>query len=366
MIALTSIANDIETKLNNLLANTDNRSFKIFADLGDFQKTYKAYNSNEITRYINGVLEAQTPSILAIKGLQAMTQTFQVSFILDVEALNKDVNGNFAEVEQIRNILQTYIATYNGQPFAVVDGTITFELTPTFSGVIVGTESQISPLGRALPMYLNFSYTIIESGINTNNVEFILNGQNLFFESYQVSRVRTAETNMLATGNNSKTSVQANGISFTIKSPLLSSQISQAIENDVYAGKGNQAYCLQRKRGSTTYNYIAIIGNNSETGEIGKNIGQAIDFVEGKIDILTYGTGWTELTASGANYSQDYGATKPIVVFWGDGTSETIIQPTITDIHLYTMPTLTHTYTDGKATHTIRVFSYGNDFVLVR
>ena len=62
MIALTSIANDIETKLNNLLANTDNRSFKIFADLGDFQKTYKAYNSNEITRYINGVLEAQTPS----------------------------------------------------------------------------------------------------------------------------------------------------------------------------------------------------------------------------------------------------------------------------------------------------------------
>ena len=90
MIALTSIAELIENTLNSL----GDKTFRIYADIGDFQKSYKAYNSNQVTHYINGVLESLAPSVLPIKNLQAMTQTFRLSVVADVALLNKDDNGN--------------------------------------------------------------------------------------------------------------------------------------------------------------------------------------------------------------------------------------------------------------------------------
>lgn len=352
MIELTSIANDIETKLNNLLDEDDNRSFKIFADVGDFKKAYKEYNENEITRYVNGILEAMTPSILPIKNLQAMTQTFRLSLVLDVDALNKDADGNFVEVKEIRAILQNYSQTYNGVPFAVTKGTTTFEVTPSFSGVIVGTESQLSPLGRALPMYLDFSYAIIEMGINTNNVNFVVNGENIFFDSYSITRIRVAETNMVAGQKDSNTFAQSNGISITLKAPLLNSIVSGKFEDDVYNGVSNTAYCVERVRDNKRFNYIMIIGENIETGQIAQNIGQTISFVEGKQDILNYGEGWTIKETTDTSFSKGYQTQSAFIVFWGDGNSEKIKTGT----------TLTHIYTDGK-NHTIKIFSYGNDFV---
>lgn len=346
MIKLTKLAQIIESELNKSIDG--NREFRIYADVGDFQKSYKEYNSNQVTRYINGILEALAPSILPIRNLQALTQTFRVSFVLDMAILNKDANGNYIEVEQIRDVLERYIADNNGISFVVSDDNgESFEFTPAFNGVITGTASQLSPLGQVLPIYLDVSYTIIENGVNTNTVQFILNGENLFFESYSVSRVRMCETNMVANEPSSKTLAQSNGISITLKKPLLQSKMSQDIENDLYAGTMNKAYCLQRVRGNKKYNYIVIIGNNTENGALAQNIGQSVDFVEGKQGELTYDANWTveEFTATDQNKMEliSLVAQRTYVVFWGDGTSEEVSKTT----------SATHTY-EKNGTYTIR------------
>ena len=346
MIKLTKLAQIIESDLNNAI--TGNREFKIYADVGDFKKSYKAYNSNEITRYINGILEAMAPSILPIRNLQAMTQTYRVSFVLDMAVLNKDENGNYIEVEQVRSVLEQYVAAKNGTSFTTSDDNgESFEFTADFGGVITGTASQLSPLGQVLPIYLDVSFTIVENGVNTNTVEFYLNGENLFFESYSVTRVRTCETNMVANEKSTKTLAQANGLSVTFKKPLLQSKMSLELEDDLYNGGMNKAYCFQRVRGDKKRNYIVIIGNNVESGALAQNIGQTIDLVEGKQNELEYGDEWTIEQVSGASAEITLDKASTYVVFWGDGASEEIS----------VSEKATHTYaTDGS--HTIRYIKF--------
>lgn len=346
MITLSELKAVIENGLNAM----SSREFKLFADVGEYQKAYKPDDSNTVTRYINGILEALAPSRLPIKNLQVITQTFRISFVLDMALLEKDTDGEYLEVKQVRDLLEKYIIANNGKPYYLEDAEqVSFEVTPSFSGITVGTASLMSPIGNVLPVYLDFSCVFVEGGTNTNTVDFIVNGENMFYQDYSITRTRTAETNMIANEPSSKTLAQANGISLQLKMPLLNTEQSKAIESDVWSGTQNEAVCVERVRhapnNTTIYNaYIMIYGNNAENGSIGQNIGQVVDFVEGKQNELIYGTKWSTFDFTATNEEMTFtGAIsitglKRVIVFWGDGKSETItpIRGNVNLLHTYT------------------------------
>ena len=355
MIALSTLTKTIENGLNAI----GTKEFAIFTDIGEFKGAYRGENSNNITRYINGIMEAMAPTRLPMKNLEVITQSFRVNFVLDVALLNKDDNGNFIEVQEIRDILEKYINANNGVSYYATDSEQKqFEITPTFSGVTVGTAQQLSPIGDVLPMYLDFSCVFIQSGVNANTIEFIINGKNMFYQNYTMSRVRTAETNMVANEKSSKTLAQANGISLNLAMPLIDEEESKNIEDDVYNGTQNQAICVERYRANAKkpYNcYIMIYGNNNESGSIGQNVGQTVDFIEGKQSELNYGENWVELEATVTSENLTYSLTPPsdvndIVIFWGDTTSQ---HSQITE----QIDTINHTYTK-VGTFKIRYFKY--------
>jgi hypothetical protein len=342
VIELKNLATIIQDGLNALGSNV----FKVFADMGEFQNYYKADNSNDITKYVNGILEVLSPSILPIKNLQVLTWSTRVTFVLDADMLNKDDDGNFIEVTEIRAVLQKYMANNNGVPFSYTDeDDVIFEITPSFSGVSVGVASQLSPLGNALPMYLDLSYIMVESGINSNAVEILLNTENLYFETCSITRIRTADTNIFSTDNTTKQLVLTNGISIGLNLPLLNTQQGLIMEQDILIGGNNQAQLVQYKRGGITKNYIMVFGDNTESLNIGKNIGMSIKLAEGRPDLLTYGDNWTktteEITAGG---SKTISLLPNGIVFWGDGTSE--VNTTLLE------ESKTHTYTNA-GTYTI-------------
>lgn len=349
MISLSQVTQTIQDGLNAI----GDREFVIYNDVGEFKKAYREDGSNTITRYVNGIMEALEPTLMPIKNLQIVTQSFRVTFVLDMDALSKDeTTGNYIEVAQIRSILESYIASANAIPYSATADDISFEVTPSFSGVTVGVATQMSPIGNMLPMYLDFSCVFIQSGANTNTVSFIVNGEDMFFTDYSVTRVRTAETNMQANEPSQKTFIQANGISINLSLPMLNTAQSKAFEQDVWSGTQNQAVCVERYRANANspYScYIMVYGNNSESGGVGQNIGQVVDFVEGKQDVLNYGTGWSIQTFTGTSKTLTLPTTtKANVVYWGDGTSEHLAKTTTTK---------THTYAENK-TYTIRIFSY--------
>ena len=332
MITLSELKAVIENGLNAM----SSREFKLFADVGEYQKAYKPDDSNTVTRYINGILEALAPSRLPIKNLQVITQTFRISFVLDMALLEKDTDGEYLEVKQVRDLLEKYIIANNGKPYYLEDAEqVSFEVTPSFSGITVGTASLMSPIGNVLPVYLDFSCVFVEGGTNTNTVDFIVNGENMFYQDYSITRTRTAETNMIANEPSSKTLAQANGISLQLKMPLLNTEQSKAIESDVWSGTQNEAVCVERVRhtpnNTTIYNaYIMIYGSNAENGGIGQNIGQVVDFVEGKQNELIYGTKWSTFDFTATNEQMTFAGAisitglKRVIVFWGDGKSESI------------------------------------------
>lgn len=357
MIELKTIAKTIENNLNTLLANDGGQQFKIFADLGEFQNYYKAQNSNDPTYYVNGILEALTPSLLPIRNLQALTQTIRVTFALDVELMNKDTDGNFVEVTEIRKLLMKYIASANGIPFPLSETltdntTMTYEVTPSFNGVTVGEIAQLSPIGEILPMYLDLVYTFIQSGINSNSVQIFLNGESLYFEKCSLSRVRLAESNTFAGGKSTKTVIQNNGLSIDINAPLLDTTQSGVIEDDVLDGGNNIAQCVQYVRGTKVRNYIMVFGNTTENLEMAKNIGANVSLVEGKQDILSYNEHWQTYSVTvGAGQTVTIGTAVSEfkgVAFFGDGTSGTS-----------TTGTFEHTYKNA-GTYLVRVFNLYN------
>ena len=362
MIKLSKLTSNLQDALNGLDTDVE---FKLYADMGDFFEAYRELGSNVITHFRNGVVEALAPTIMPIKNLQVITQSFRVQFILDADLLDKDEDGNYAEVEKIRNLLDKYIVSANGIPYVLLDDdNVSFEITPTFSGVTIGVASQLSPIGNALPMYLDFSCVFVQNGVNTNSVEFIINGENVLFQSYSATRTRVAEANMMANEKSQKSVMQANGISIHLEMPLLTSNQSRHIEKDVYSGGQNEAVCVQRRRRNNDTpiedNYIMTYGNNSESGGLGQNIGQVVDFVEGKPDNLIYGINWTNQTITTQNENESYSLTfstpiveggSNVVVFWGDGQSKS------QKLSTSSTTTLSHTY-DKIGTYTIRIFKY--------
>lgn len=349
MIELKDLALQIENGLNAL--GTD--VFKIFADVGEFQNYYRPENSNDIYKYVNGILEVLSPSILPIKNLQVLTWSTRITFVLDADALDKDDDGNFIEVTQIRSVLQKYMTQNNGVPFVYTDSeSITFEMTPNFSGVTVGVISQLSPLGNALPIYLDLSYIMVESGINSNSVEILLNGENLYFELASLTRVRTADSNMFGNDTSTKQLTMANGISIGLNLPLLNTVQGLNLEQDILAGRNNIAQLVQYKRGAIINNYIMVFGDNTESLSIGKNIGVSVNLAEGRPDALVYGSNWTKTNVTVSAEEAKTVQVQPTgVVFWGDGESE-INNSTI-------QVSKTHTYTNA-GTYTIVVYRDAN------
>lgn len=359
MIELKKITDLIENGLNAI--STD-REFVIFPNLGELKKDYKEDNSNKVNRYINGDASVVASNIVPVRNLQVYTQTIRVEMVLPYERLGKDENGNFIEVLNITRLLNQYISSVNTVPISINENGKTIEITPQYSGVSVGTIEQMSPFGNILPIYLDGVFTFVESGVNTNNISLLVNGENMYFDRYSSSRVRVVETNMIANEKSTKSLAQSNGLSLTIEMPLLTSEQAQKIEEDLWNGTMNKAYCIERLKGTATGNtngaYIMILGEAQETGSVGQNIGYKVSFVEGKADNLVYDNNWVEIDATTTTPNEEYTLDftqamldKRITIFWGDGQNDSLKA-------LQSVPHFWHTYTQA-GNYKIRVFIGG-------
>ena len=292
MISAEQIASFIESGLNS---NAD--LFRLKANVGDFEKALRDENSNNMIEYVNGILKLGDADRMAIKGLQAYTQSAQVEFIIDLEKLDKvqadennPYNEDYPQVHLIESIITQYIQSNNANSFNLTDsGGVSYEITTNYGGVQVGTPELISPLGHCVSVYFYATLTIVESGINTNNVEWYINNERIIIQNYSCTRKREIES-VIAYGTDVNHSIaQSNGLSVALIRPMLNNDISRLIEQDLYSGVANTCYLVTRKRGTLEKSYKMIIAENSESGEIGANIGSTIHFVEGNETLMDYG-----------------------------------------------------------------------------
>ncbi len=348
MIDTLYLTNFIENQLNQ---NSLGLKFMIFSDEGDLIKPIKYGNVK--TSYNQGLLEIISSEITPIKNLSFQTITAQLMLLVDLVDLDtiNTGNNNRPQSESLLNVKQSIyemIDRLNGQTLPIeIDGR-TYALTMILRQPTDGQKTALGGINECLPIYLSMTFNFFENGVNANDYEVIINGENIYFTSAVVSRVKVTEQNPTIYGKSTKSSILTNGIGIDFVMPQLVSGISEDIEDEILSGEDNNAYCVILKRGEKQRPYICVNGNivqNIDRANM-KNIGFNISMVEGIEEILNYKENvWILDEISITEENQDVElhniSNEEVVVFWGDGnytiTSDILINHTYNQAGVYTI-----------------------------
>lgn len=344
MIQTIDIANYIEAQLN---ANTLGKHFLVYADAGDMRK---AKRCKEYKYYTNCLLEVISSSLTPIKNISFQTATVQVMFIVDLAETGLAEYGEEAR-QQSRNLIDVksaineMIERLNGTTTTQeVDGK-TYTTTIGFAQPTDGQKTQLGEVAEALPIYLTMTFSFFENGVNANDCHIYLNGEDLYFTRCVISKVRTADQSQFANSKGSKSYILLGGKSVDLVVPAVSTDMGTEIMRDILEDDTNNAYNIRIDTPLYKKQFIGTLGNDAVNMDAGANLGYNISLVETNENLAKFGSDWVVTTESGETITKTLLGEK-ISIYWGDGTSDYLVEG----------GEITHTYTDDKASHTIRVF----------
>lgn len=348
MIDTLYLANFVEEQLNN---NSLGLKFLVFADEGDLKKSKKYGNKEE--KYQQGLLEIISSDITPIKNLSFQTVTAQLMLLVDLVDLGTAGYGeNDRQQSQnliyVKNSIYEMIDRLNGQTLPVQINNRTYALTIILRQPTDGQKTALGGINECLPIYLSMTFNFFENGVNANDYEIIINGENIYYVNAVISRTKVTEQNPTNSNKSTKASILTNGIGIDFTMPQINSGISEEIEDEILSGNDDNAYCVILKRGDKETPFICVNGNLMQSlDRVGmKNIGYNISMVEGVEDILNYEDNvWIldeiEILDDNKNVELHNISNERVVIFWGDGektiTSDILIAHNYKKTGLYTI-----------------------------
>lgn len=332
------------TDLLNTYGASKNKYFKIFADEGELKRAVKEYGKQP-KQFTNGIAEVLSSTLTPIRGIRLNTYTVQLTMFIDLamDGVNEDKESY--NLMTLRDIFSDIIEGVNGSTNIVeIDGT-SYSISTTINYPTDGTKTDVGYISDCLPIYWVFNIAMFEDGINANNCKLYVNDVDIPFTRLALTRKRTAEQNNFAGDKSTKTIMQMNGLSVDIVMPALNNNdFSNLVMQDVLKG-GNYALSVRIETPVTNTAFIGTFGDNVASLDVATNVGYNVSIVESPQNILDFSNDnkWSKNTFVGSQPTIT--ATNPMTIFWGDGTGEHV-----------EAGEHTHTYTDGRNTHTIRTY----------
>lgn len=328
MIDTLYLANYLENTLNE---NGLGKKFLIFADEGDLVKSTKY--GNQVKNYTHGLLELISSQVTPVKSLRYQEMSMQLMIIADLNWGNTAKFGeNNREQRQnlidVKSCLDGLINALNGQSVAITDtDDKVYTMAFSFSLPTDGQKMSLGEISEGLPLYVNFSVVLFENGVNGSEYDIIIDGENQYFTSAVINRVKVTEQNPYYNGNNSKASILNNGLGIDLVVPQTTSAVSEKIEDEILDGT-DKAYCVILKRGEKNTPFICTSLKSQQSIALATNIGfnlslaeaveECLEFEENKwININTIVLDEEDTTKTFFNATGE-----EIVIFWGDGKKE--------------------------------------------
>lgn len=347
MIEVKDIATKYQTMLNS---NNLGYEFIVYADMGDL---VNGTTNNSADTKIAGLVDFLPSEIF---GTGAKILNINTRLTLYLNAIHTNKTNYTQQIEDVKQVLNGIIATYNKVPQTYALNGTNYNLTMNFSLPQNLSIINLGYLTRCLPVELYITLSAVINGVSSKDKKYYLNGELLEVLSGSTTRARATETNS-HDGENSTTSVeQTNSISFNIMVPFLSESPYTLIYEDLMRGIGNDVQLLQINVGSRWDNYMVVFNQTSDSLQEGLNIGFNVSFVEADTEIVDFGDDWTqeyfktidvngtEFDVTSVRATNTSNAT--IVVFWGDNSSNIMAIG----------ETITHTYTDDITGHNVIVY----------
>lgn len=340
MIDTIYIANFIERELNK---NSLNKPFRVWADEGELIQD-KTQNLTQ------GIIRVTGNTLVPIKNINFETVNAQLMILVDLDITGATEEGDY-DREQSRNLLDVkqcladVIERLNGQTQTEEINGKNYAITVGMSLPTPGDKTLFGHMVDTMPLYINISFVFFENGINANDCDIYINGENMYFTRAVISKVKTADNNTFANSKISKGIALVGGKSIDMVIPVLQTDTSEVIMEDILDDTQlNRAISVRVNTPLKSIDFIGILGNTALNMDAGLNAGYNVSVIQGNENALKYDSNWIITTETAATITKNL--TAPGTVYWGDGSAN----------YLETADTIEHTYTDGKEKHTVRIF----------
>jgi uncharacterized repeat protein (TIGR02543 family) len=314
LVELNDIAKKFEYILNS---NTLGKTFRIFSDSGELAKRNGRKNE-----YRNGLLEVVSRTTSNISGLEFISSSVNLTLYANEDARGKNSDGNSIEIIELRQILGDFLEYYNFKTFAEEFGGKTYSTTYVIGETTTLPKGSLGYINDCVPLITNIGLTFFENGVNSNEWIIEIDGEEVGYTNAVISRTKTAENMPLAESKSTKSVMQTNGFGIDLVVPQISSNLGNAIEDELLTGK-EYAHMVYIKGKNTEQTYICVFGNLQASLIKNANVGFNVPLVEGVPELLDYKENvWASYEAESIgntvclfkNVDED-----EVVIFWGDG-----------------------------------------------
>lgn len=343
---------DYLTNLLNEFGESYDLHFQVFADEGGLKEAEKQYGKQPI-EFTSGIVTITGTQLLPIRTIRLNTYTLQLELFVDTLMSGFNDAGESINVNKIRECLTQIIESVNGTTSSVNVGGVEYSQAIVVGYPITGTKGEVGFIADCLPLFLTINVTMFEDGLNANECKLRVNNVELPFTSLTFSRRRTAEQGTFSGDAETKTIMQAQGLSIDGVMPAIkTNEFSRLLFKDLLRGE-NYALCVEVDTPLINKTFIGTFGDSTASLDLVTNVGYNFSLVQAKENILNYNyaeSKWrtfdvvgesVEITLNGDNVR--------FVIFWDDNKAEVVVATSNEFV-------VNHNYFDGKEKHKIRVF----------
>lgn len=360
MLMTENFMHSIETQLNNAQNSV---VFKLFDNVANMVSAYR--KGNNIVQSVQGIFSLAPSNLTPIKNLNIAVVTARLELAVNIDTLPPEVTDDgeivdYPLVRLVRDIWDGFAEANNGTPITLTDNDgKSYSVTPSYSLMSNGSvEILTSETGEVMSLATTMSFTVVENGINTNDISVYINGEDIMFGQAVITRNRVADSSVYADNNtstnivdSSKSVIQQNGIGIDLNIPLLYSAVGKQIARDIMFGGNNTAYAvvINDKRGYINGAYIMTTGSNTLGMIPAENVSARVSLVEVAPFIATFDSKWIQLSYSGTGtYTKTIDLPAGATIVWGENYDGEVLTEAVTSI--------SHTYTtSGK--HQIYIYN---------
>jgi hypothetical protein len=309
--------------------------YYLFVDYGTIEAKDAPYRKiNEIITPVQGVFRINPAKLTALPYpyIGMCSSTIDIPAPTDM-------------AEDVRTALYDLAGRLHSTAWKIKQGDTTYSVVYTFETPIVGTRRRDVPAyaGEVIPITQVMSITVVEAGVSAFDVAVKINGLDVPLLNMMETRTASSEPTPNANAKGEVTiSQELYGV--TLTTAAVENTLGDLLGEIVSDGNGNRAHAVEVIRAGVSKVYMMTVGTAGATVQPPNNVGYNLTLAEASAQSAQFCGLWKAATVTGAYVTRNI---SDGVIFWGDGTGDRI------------KGYATHTYLDGRETHTIYYMTYG-------
>lgn len=300
MININELCKQLETGLNEAIAVMNNQFvnesylFAVTSEAGKYKKAERT--DNEITRFISAELSISNSSSTTTNNGVVMGIyycSFQFAVPLDLPRYIKNAEGESVPLDEpeeneylmpklVRSVVDNYFKANKEIILESEDGQ-SYTAGVEYSIPATGITGFSPMIGKYLMMTAYLTYSYVEGGVNTKSWSFLLDGAEIPYQDFTITRQSVAEPNVFSGEDVAKNVDASTQIKFDFLAPVLQNNpLATACYDYILSARKNVAHDLTVKiAGQGVENHYKVIFTSANvSGQYVKNSGFNFSLVQ--------------------------------------------------------------------------------------